>query len=202
MKSFLGFSGKLFLVFFATSVVSFVSMLMCLSADMGIAFKVFVGMLFGFFIMFLAWSNALERGEKDTRDKAYKAYKGFLAGLIAMIPALVLAVAYMIITYYGWERGERGLADGIYTLLYMMFISFSPLLSTFVTFNPALNIDFAQPTITMLENITTPNAVYAPLFFIPIFIFIIVTGVGYIFGNKERKNIMEAVKKAKNSRKM
>ncbi len=200
MKNLFIFSGKLFLVFFATSVVALISMIMCLSSDMGLAYKIIVGLLFVAFTLVLAWNNALNRGEADTKEHNFFYWKGFAAGAVAMLPAILVTVYYLIISYHGWETGIRETADGVYTLLYLAFISYSPLLATLVPFNPAFSIDFAQPAITVLKNITMPNAVFAPMFFIPITIFIVAVGLGYIYGNKERKAVNQALKNAKNNK--
>ena len=200
MKNLFIFSGKLFLVFFATSIVALISMIMCLSSDMGLAYKIVVGLLFVAFTLVLAWNNALNHGESDTKEHSFAYWKGFLAGGIAMLPAIILTVYYLIISYHGWETGMRDMADGVYTLLYLAFISYTPLLAVLTPFNPAFSIDFAQPAITVLKNITTPNAVYAPMYFIPIVIFIVAVGVGYIYGHKERKAVNQALKNAKNNK--
>ena len=115
-----------------------------------------------------------------------------------MLPALILAVAYMMISFNGWMSEKRALADGLYMILYLIFLSYTPMLSAFVPFNPAFSVDFAQPAITVLKNITTPNAVFAPMYLIPIFLFIFVVGFGYVLGHKERAKLAEVVKKIKN----
>ncbi len=195
----LKYSGKLILTFIATSVIAFITMFMCLSADIEVAIKIIVGVFFAVFIMYMAWSSAVLSGEEDTKNKVYRPYKGFLAGLIAMTPVLIIAVAHMLLTFKGWNGENRIIADGVYMILYLLFISFTPILSLFVSFNPSFTVDFAQPAITLLDNITTPNAVSAPLFFIPIILFITVAGLGYIYGHKERYSLLDVVRKIKNN---
>ena len=46
MKSILKLSGKLILTFIATSVVAFITMMMCLSANIELAIKIAAGVLF------------------------------------------------------------------------------------------------------------------------------------------------------------
>lgn len=200
MKSFFKFSGKLILTFIATSLVAFITMMMCLSANIELAIKIVVGCLFIVFIYYMAWSSSVISGEEDAKYKRYKNYKGFLAGFVAMIPAIILSVLYLALTFKGWEGQNRVIADGVYMLLYLLFLSFTPILSLFVPYNSAFTIDFAQPAITILDNISTPNAVAAPMFFIPIIIFIIVSGIGYIFGHNERKSLADVVNKLKNNK--
>lgn len=200
MKNFFKLSGKLILTFIATSLIAFITMMMCLSANIELVIKIVIGCLFIVFIYYMAWSSSLISGEEDTKIKKYKAYKGFLSGFIAMLPAIILSIMYLCVTFKGWDGQNRVLADGIYMILYLMFLSFSPILSLFVPYNPAFTVDFAQPAITILDNITTPNAVAAPMFFIPIIIFIIVSGMGYIFGHKERSSLIAVVNKIKNNK--
>ena len=200
MKSILKLSGKLILTFIATSVIAFITMMMCLGANIELAIKIAVGALFIVFIYYMAWNGSLVSGEEDTKNKKYKAYKGFISAFIAMLPALILAFVYLFISFKGWDGQTRVLADGIYMILYLMFLSFSPVLSLMVPYNPAFTIDFAQPAIAVLNNISTPNAVGAPLFFIPVIVFVIIAGVGYIFGHKERVSLLSAVNKIKNNK--
>ncbi len=200
MKNFLKFSGKLILTFFATSLVAFITMIMCLSANIELAIKIIIGFVFIVFIYYLAWSSSLINGEEDTKNKRYKVYKGFAAGFVAMLPAIILSIIYLLLTFHGWDGQNRVIADGVYMILYLMFLSFSPVLSLMVPYNPAFTVDFAQPAITVLNNITTPNAVAAPMFFIPIILFIIVSGCGYIFGHNERKSLIDVVNKIKNNK--
>ncbi len=200
MKSIFKLTGKLILTFIATSVIAFITMMMCLGADIELAIKIAVGILFIVFIYYMAWSGSLMSGEEDTKNKNYRAYKGFVSAMIAMLPAIILTICYLFVSFKGWDGQLRVVADGIYMILYLMFLSFSPILSLMVSYNPAFTIDFAQPAIAVLNNISTPNAVSAPLFFIPIVIFIIVSGAGYIFGHKERISLTSVVNKLKNNK--
>ena len=92
MKSFFKLSGKLILTFLATSVIAFITMMMCLGANIELAIKIVVGCLFIVFIYYMAWSGALISGEEDTKNHTYKTYKGFLSALVAMTPALMIAI--------------------------------------------------------------------------------------------------------------
>ena len=69
------------------------------------------------------------------------------------------------------------------------------LLSSFASFNPALSIDFSQPAVIHINDINMPNAVNAPLFLIPIAIFILVAGVGYIYGYQAQNKLVNGIKK-------
>ena len=197
MKGLFQFSFKLFLLMIAACVVSFISMMLVLSVDIGFIYKVLIGFLFIAFILILAWNNASERGANDTKNGIYYPVKGFIAGMIAMLPAIVLILFYMAVSYHGWEGNSQVLADGLYVLLYMLFLAYSPLLSVFVSYNPALGVDFAQPAIAYLNNITTPNAVSAPLFFVPVFLFVAVCGVAYIVGHKQQASLVDFIKQLK-----
>ncbi len=200
MKSILKLSGKLILSFIATSAIAFITMMMCLSADIELSIKVLIGCLFIVFIYYMAWNSSIISGEEDTKGKNYIPYKGFVSALIAMLPAIILSFCYLFATYKGWDGQNRIFADGIYMILYLMFLSFTPLLSLVVPYNPAFTVDFAQPAISVLNNISTPNAVSAPLFFAPIVIFVIVAGFGYILGHKERISLLKVVNKLKNNK--
>jgi len=197
MKRLFAASGRLLLSFVASSVVAFISMMMFLSADVGKVYKVLFGLLFVAFILIIAFSSARNSGEADTKKNSYNKFRGFYAGGIAMIPAIFLAVFYMVISYHGYGGENKTLAEGIYTLLYLIFMAFSPFLSSLVSFNPALSVDIAQPAIVVLNNISMPNAVSAPLFFIPIAMFILASGLGYLAGNKEQLVIKKALKQKK-----
>lgn len=200
MKSFFKLTGKLILTFIATSVIAFITMMMCLGANIEFAIKIAVGCLFIVFIYYVAWNGSLISGEEDTKNHIYKPYKGFFSALLAMTPALIIAILYCIVSYRGWDGQNRVLADGFYMILYLTFLSFTPILSLLVPYNPAFTVDFAQPSIAILNNISTPNAVSALLFFVPIILFIVIAGVGYIFGHKERLSLTEVVKKIKNNK--
>lgn len=190
-------SGKLFLGFVATSVVSFISMKLFLSAEIASLYKVLLGVLFIGFILIIAWNGASNAGERDTKENSYNPVRGFLSALIAMIPALILAILLLTVSYHGWEKNNYAAYEAFYLILYLVFLPYSPLLATFVSYNPALSIDFAQPAITDIRNITTPNAVSAPMFFIPIAAFVIVAGIGYIYGSRERRIIIDSLKRLK-----
>ena len=99
MKSILKLSGKLILTFIATSVVAFITMMMCLSANIELAIKIAAGVLFIIFINYMAWNSSLISGEEDTKNKKYKAYKGFVSAFIAMLPAIILAVLYLSVSF-------------------------------------------------------------------------------------------------------
>ena len=200
MKSFFKYCGKLILTFIATSVVAFITMLMCLSANIELSIKIIVALVFVAFIMYMAWSSSVIQGEEDTKTKKYLPYKGFLSGFCAMLPMILSTIFYLILTFKGWDGANRVIADGFYMILYLVFISFTPVLSLFVPYNPAFTVDFAQPAITVLDNITTPNAVSGPLFFVPIIMFIAFAGLGYIFGHIERASLLDVVKKIKNNK--
>ncbi len=197
MKKLGKLTGKLFLSFLATGAISFISMMITLSAEIGFIYKILIGFLFIAFIVVVAWNCARNAGEDDSKNGIYSCVKGFAAGTITMLPAMIMTVLYMVVSFRGWAGDKRTLANGLYIVLYLIFLSFTPMLSSLVTFNPALSIDIAQPAITVLKNITTPNAVSAPLFLIPAAAFIIAAGAGYIMGHKDRQLINEAIKKVK-----
>lgn len=200
MKSIFKLSGKLLMTFIATGAIAFVTMMMCLSANVETAIKIAVGALFIVFIYYMAWSSSSISGEEDTKGNRYKPYKGFVSASITMLPAFIIAVIYLIATFHGWDGTNRAFADGLYMILYLLFLSFTPLLSLFVPSNPAFTIDFAQPAISSLDNIAVPNAVSAPLFFIPILVFVVVAGIGYMMGHKERVRMADVVKRIKNNK--
>ncbi len=200
MKDFLKFTLKLFLIFIATSVIAFISMMMCLSAEVDFTIKLILGLFFVAFILYLAFNAGRNKGEDDTKQNIYKKYKGFLASSLTMIPALILTIVYLCLTYKGWDGVNRVSADMVYMALYLIFLSFTPALSMFTSFNPAFSIDFAQPTITILKNITTPNAVFGPMFFIPIILFVLAVSFGYFYGHKDRKSLKDTVNKLKNNK--
>lgn len=197
MKGIFKFSFKLFGLMVAACVVSFISMMLVLSVDIGFIYKVLIGFLFIAFTLILAWNNASERGINDTKNSIYNPVKGFLAGIIAMIPALILIAVYMNLSFHGWEGENQLRVDGIYMLLYLIFLPYAPLLSVFVSYNPALSVDFAQPAITYLNNISTPNAVSAPLFFVPVVLFILVCGIAYLVGHKQQTSLFDLLKQLK-----
>ena len=197
MKGILRFSLRLFLTQVATIAIAFVSMMLVLSSDIAFLYKVLIGLLFVFFNLFMTGNNAFGRGIEDEKNHTFAPYKGFLCGLIAMLPALILTGAYIAIAYHGWEKDVRATADGLYVILYLVFLAYSPTLSVFVSFNPALNIDFAQPAIAFLQNITTPNAVSAPLFLVPICAVILTSGIAYLAGRARQNSLKEALLKAK-----
>lgn len=201
MKDFLKFTLKLFLTFIATGVIAFISMMMCLSAEIDFFFKMIFGLFFVAFVLYLAFNAGRNKGEDDTKNNKYKRYKGLVASIVTMAPAIILIVLYLCVSFKGWDGHNRVLADMLYLVLYLAFLSFTPVLSAFMPFNPALSIDFAQPAITILKNITTPNAVYGPLFFIPVVMFIVAVSFGYYLGHKERKSLKEVVNKIKNKQK-
>ncbi len=197
MKNILKISIKLLLSFIATSVIAFISMLMCLSASVDFFIKVLLGLLFIFFILYLAFNVARNRGEEDSKTNKFSKKNGFVAAAICMLPAIIVIVLYMFLTFKGWDGANRTLADGVYIILYLTFLAFTPVLSIFTSFNPAFSIDFAQPAITVLKNITTPNAVFAPLYFIPVVLFILAAGFGYLYGHKERSSLVDSLNKVK-----
>lgn len=190
-------SGKLFMGFVATSVVSFISMMLFLSAEIASLYKVLFGVFFIIFELFIVWNGAAAAGEKDTKENAYNPVCGFVSGITAMIPALIAAILFLIVSFRGWEKNNYAVYEALYLFLFMVFLPYSPLLATFVSFNPALSIDFAQPAIAFIRNITTPNAVSAPMFFVPIAAFVAVAGIGYIYGSRERRHIADALKRIK-----
>lgn len=200
MKDFLKFVLKLFLTFIATSVIAFISMMMCLSAEIDFSIKLIFGVFFVAFILYLAFNSGRNKGEEDSKNNYYKSYKGALAAGITMLPAIILTVVYLFLTYKGWDGENRVAADMVYMALYLIFLSFTPTLSAFASFNPAFSIDFAQPAITVLKNISTPNAVFVPMFFIPILLFILAVSFGYFYGHKERKTLKDAVNKLKSNK--
>ncbi len=201
MKDFFKFTSRLFLTFIATSVIAFISMMMCLSAEIDFSFKLLFGLFFVAFVLYLGFNAGRNKGEEDTKNHTYKNYKGVLASFVTMLPAFILTIVYLCLSFKGWDGTNRVSADMVYLVLYFAFLSFTPLLSTFTSFNPAFSIDFAQPAITILKNITTPNAVFGPLFFIPVILFVIAVSFGYYLGHKERKDLKQIVDKVKNKQK-
>lgn len=197
MKRTFGLSFKLFAGFVATAVISFISMMLFLSAEISSTYKILFGIMFVAFTLIIAWNASVSFGEKDTKEGSFNPCRGLVSALIAMLPAIILATVFIFVSCNGWQKDNYTAYEGCYLLLYLIFLPYAPLLSSFVSFNPALNIDFAQPAITYLQNITTPNAVSAPMFFIPIAVFVLVAEVGYLYGNRERKIITDAVKKIK-----
>lgn len=197
MKKTFGLTLKLFAGFIATAVISFISMMLFLSAEISSMYKILFGIMFVAFTLIIAWNASVTCGEKDTKEGDYRPYRGAVASTLAMVPAIVLAVIFVFTAYNGWQKDNYASYEAYYLLLYLIFLPYAPLLSAFVSFNPALNIDFAQPAITYLQNITTPNAVAAPMFFIPIILFVLVSGIGYLYGNRERRLISDALKKLK-----
>lgn len=196
MKNFLMLTFKLLLVCLATSAVSFITMALVMGGNMQLLYKVIISILFIAFTVLLTWNNTYHRGIDDAKKKISKAYKGFLAGAIAMLPMIVVTIAYMVVTFEGFSRGASvEVAEGLYLALYFVFIAYCPLLSCLVGFNPALSIDFSQPAILHINDITMPNAVSAPMFFIPIVIFILVAGIGYIYGYRAQNNMVNGIKK-------
>ncbi len=200
MKDYLKFIVKLFLTFLATSVIAFISMMMCLSAEIDFSIKLIFGLFFVVFILYLGFNTGRNKGEEDSKNNIYNKFKGFICSALTMLPALILVIAYLVLTFKGWDGANRVAADMVYLALYLIFLSFTPVLSMFTSFNPAFSIDFAQPAITILKNITTPNAVFGPMYFIPIALFIIAVSFGYFYGNKERKTLKEAVNRLKNNK--
>lgn len=196
MKNFIILTLKLFLVCIATSAVSFITMALVMGGNIELIYKVLISILFIAFTVLLTWNNTYHRGIDDAKKKQNKAYKGFLAGAIAMLPMVIVTVAYMFVTYNGFLReASVKTAESLYLVLYFVFIAYCPVLSSFINFNPALSIDFSQPAILHINDITMPNAVNAPLFFIPIVIFILVAGIGYIYGYRAQNNLVKGIKK-------
>ena len=200
MKNLLRFACRLLLTFIASAFVSFISMMLFLSSDIAMVYKVLLGALFIVFVLFLAGNSAMNQGIEDTRAKAFVSWRGFAAGFFAMIPSLVLTLVYLLISFRGWDGAHKTAADILYLILYVSFSCFSPLLSCLVSFNPALSVDIAQPAISFIKNIATPNAVSGPLFLLPIATFILASGIGYLFGHNEQNKIQDALKKVKKSR--
>lgn len=200
MKNLLRFGGRLLLTFIASAFVSFISMMLFLSSDIAMAYKVLLGALFIVFVLFLAGNSAMNQGIDDTRSKTFVYWRGFAAGFLAMIPFLVLTAVYLLVSFRGWDGERKTAADILYLILYVSFSCFSPLLSCLVSFNPALSVDIAQPAITFIKNITTPNAVSGPLFLLPIAAFVLASGIGYLLGHKEQNKIQNALKKVKKTR--
>lgn len=200
MKDYLRFTVKLLLSFFATSVIAFISMMMCLSAEIDFSIKLVFGLFFVAFILYLAFNTGRNKGEEDSKNNCYKKSKGAICSTITMLPAIILAILYLFLTYKGWDGENRVPADMVYLTLYFIFLSFTPALSAVVPFNPAFSIDFAQPAITILKNIATPNAVLAPMFFIPVVLFVLAVSFGYFYGHKERNLLKETVIKLKNNK--
>ena len=131
MKGLFQFSFKLFLLMIAACVVSFISMMLVLSVDIGFIYKVLIGFLFIAFILILAWNNASERGANDTKNGIYYPVKGFIAGMIAMLPAIVLILFYMAVSFHGWGRKFTGVSgwficSAVYAVsgIFTAFISF------------------------------------------------------------------------------
>lgn len=195
MKDIINFSFKLLLLHLAASVISFISMFVVLSTEIGYIYKVLIGIIFIAFIVILCWNNSYERGLNDVKSNKFFPLKGLVSASIAMLPSIMCAVIYLFISYNGFDRGiSRGLADALYLVLYFIFLPYCPLLAYFVPFNPSFSIDFAQPSIVYLKNITMPNAVSAPMFLLPIALFILVAVLGYTFGSREQKRIIKQIK--------
>lgn len=196
MKNFLILTLKLLLVCVATSAVSFITMALVMGGNLALIYKVIISVLFIAFTVLLTWNNTYHRGIDDAKKRQNKAYKGFLAGGIAMLPMLVIAILYMITTYNGFFAGASiKTAETLYLILYFVFIAYCPVLSSFASFNPALSIDFSQPAVIHINDINMPNAVNAPLFLIPIFIFVLVAGIGYIYGYQAQNKLINGIKK-------
>lgn len=196
MKNFAILTLKLLLVCIATSAVSFITMALVMGGNLALIYKMLISVLFIAFTVLLTWNNVYHRGINDAKKHQGKSYKGFLAGGIAMLPMIVITIMYMLSTYNGFFAGASvKTAESLYLILYFVFIAYCPILSSFASFNPALSIDFSQPAVLHINDITMPNAVNAPLFFIPIVIFILVAGIGYVYGYKEQNKLINGIKK-------
>ena len=103
MKGTIKFSLKLFVLMIAASVISIISMTLVLSASIQFVYKVIMGLLFIAFTEILVWNNASQRGEEDTKSGIFSPGKGFVSASIALLPAIILAVYYIILSYHGWE---------------------------------------------------------------------------------------------------
>ncbi len=194
MKDFLSYSLKLFLTFIAASVISFISMMLFISAEIEFIYKILLGAMFIVFTLILTWNCSFKRGTDDCKFGRNYNSKGFLAGICAMLPAIVLEIVFIVVAFGAWKKNNISLYASLYYVLYFVFMCYLPMLSSFVPYNPVLGVDFAQPAIAFLDGIKMPNAISAPMFLIPIAVFVIVSGIAYIFGCKEQYKIKESIR--------
>ncbi len=213
----LKFAGKLALVFIVVSFFTVMGLTLILGLDISPALRIAAGAIFIVFQLGMVWDNCTRWGERDCRavityvrnrgtkeqlaeakKQLYYPLKGFIAGAIVMLIPLVLTVIYNFMAYRGWENGMGNTADMIYTVLFLIFTAYSPLLVTATTvcttmaampgMSPIVALGVTQdiPVMGGFSNLNTGNMVLPFMFFIPIVVFVIVCGVCYMMGFKKR----------------
>ena len=217
IKDTLKFAGKLALVFVAVSFFTVMGLTLILGMDISDALRIVAGAVFVVFQLGMIWDNCTRWGERDCRavityvrnrgtaeqlkqakGQLYYPLKGFIAGAIVMIIPLALTVIYTVIAYRGWENGMGNTADMIYTVLFLVFTAYTPILVTATTVCTtmtampgmapiaALGITEDIPVMGGFSNLNTGNMVLPFMFFIPIIVFILVCGICYMMGFKKR----------------
>ena len=102
-----------------------------------------------------------------------------------LIPA-VLTVVCTALAFNGWEKHCVSLTDTLYNILYMLFMSASPLLLLLSPVDANAVFFYGMPTRASFGYFGAAGTVTPYLFFIPILLFIAVSGVCYIIGFKKR----------------
>lgn len=178
------FSFRMAMVQLAAGVITFISMSMIVSVDIDFRYKLLAGLGFIAFLVLLLWNNAVTRGENDAKAKSKLFYplKGFLSGLLAMALPLALVIWNFINSYYGWQQDSVDLANLLYLALYVIFLPYTSFLSLFTAVSPFLNVEFCRPAIVYMQNMNAENGVMSYMFFVPIVIFIALTGIFYLVG--------------------
>lgn len=209
-KDTLKFAGKLAVVFIAITVFTIIGLTLILGADIDTPYKMLAGAFFILFYVGLLWDNCTRWGEKDckavityvrnhgtqeqlrqAKKQRFHPLKGFFAGAIVMLIPLVLTVAYLFMAYRGWEKEVADVANLIYTILFYVFMAYTPFL---VLASPVCTTQafvFGIPS-TSFDNFDVPNMVMPYMFFIPIVVFIVVCGVCYILGYNKRRTEVPA----------
>ena len=205
IKDTLKFALKLMLIFAAVVVFTLIGLSIILSVQISTPLKLVAGGAFMLFEAGLLWDNCGRWGEKDCRavityvrgrgsreqlEKAraelYHPFKGFAAGIIAMLIPAVLTVVCTALAFNGWEKHCASLTDTLYNILYMLFMSASPLLLLLSPVDANAVFFYGMPTRASFGYFGAAGTVTPYLFFIPILLFIAVSGVCYIIGFKKR----------------
>ena len=203
------FAVKLFFVNLAVSFLGIITLSLLLSAQVGFAICAVAGFIFIGFTLGVVWDNTTRKGGEDCKatlnflkygsgqraqdSKRFYPAKGFIAGLIAMLPYLIIWIIYMCGTFHGWEKGVPLGVQLLYSVLYLSFIPYAPFLRLATVADPIVYPTHYMPLgseATQYFNLMTVNSNVMPyMFIIPIVLYILTAGICYILGNKQQQKL-------------
>lgn len=209
IKDTIKFAVKLFFVNLAVSFLGIITLSLLLSAQVGFAICAVAGFIFIGFTLGVVWDNTSRKGGDDCKatlnflkygsghcapdGKRFYPAKGFMAGLIAMLPYLIIWIIYMCGTFHGWEKGVPLGVQLLYSVLYLSFIPYAPFLRLATVADPIVYPTHYMPLgseATQYFNLMTVNSNVMPyMFIIPIVLYILTAGICYILGNKQQQRL-------------